>query len=79
LAGCISEAGPSKRVSRQTSAVAPLKENVPTRTMRSRSLIEPVTARIVVTTRGYSKDKPVSGEVFQAYKQLYAYDKRREG
>jgi len=47
--------------------------------MRSRSLIEPVTARIVVTTRGYSKDKPVSGEVFQAYKQLYAYDKRREG
>ena len=33
------------------------------------------TARIQVTTRDFSQDKPVSAEVFKAYTALYAYDK----
>ena len=32
-------------------------------------------ARVEVTTRDYWKEKPVSDEVFQAYTELYAYDK----
>jgi eukaryotic-like serine/threonine-protein kinase len=32
-------------------------------------------ARVQVSTRDFSKDKPASAEVFQAYTHLYAYDK----
>jgi len=32
-------------------------------------------ARIEVPTRDYSKDKPVSDDVFKAYKAMYVYDK----
>ena len=37
---------------------------------------EDAAGRIEVPSRDFSKEKPVSSEVFRAYKGLYAYDKR---